>query len=244
MEILDRIDSTSVELKRRLHDGPLPHGFALVAREQTAGHGRLGRAWQSAPGAGLLCSVWLRLEQPPAQAAGFSLVPPLAVLDILDPLLAQSGISAGCKWPNDIRIKTPQGFRKVSGILTECCPITAHTVVGVIVGVGLNLRQAPVGDDPPAISLSEVVPILPALETLATALQAALLRRTAQWLSEGRESLFALWQARCDHRGGLVRVTLNGIKTEGCSHGIGTMGQLLLEVDGKIREVWAEDIST
>lgn len=242
MEILDRIDSTSAELKRRLAAGSLPHGCTLLAREQTAGRGRLDREWHCAQDAGLMCSVWLRLDQPFAQAAGVSLVPPVAVLDMLEPLLAGTGVLAGCKWPNDIRIKTPAGHRKLCGILTECCPVSAERVEGIIVGVGLNIREAPPFGEPPAIALGEVLTAPPDAVTLALRLQESLLQQVQAWKTEGRAALFERWLSRCDHLNATVRVTLNGVKTEGHTRGLGPMGQLLLEIDGEVREVWAEDI--
>lgn len=242
MEILDRIDSTSAELKRRLASGPLPHGFTLVAKEQTAGRGRLDREWRCTPGAGLMCSVWVRLDQPFAQAVGFSLVPPVAILDVIRPLLADAGAVVGCKWPNDIRIQTPQGKRKLCGILTECCTISAANVEGMIVGVGLNIKEAPPVGEPPAIALKHILPVPPDAAKLAELVKHALLDRTHEWLAKGREPLFAHWLSGCDHLNAPVRVTLRGVKTSGLTRGLGPMGQLLLEIDGQIQEVWAEDI--
>ena len=60
VEILPEIDSTNTELMRRARAGRL-EPVLLVAEAQTAGRGRLGREWRSAPGAmfskSALCST-------------------------------------------------------------------------------------------------------------------------------------------------------------------------------------------
>ncbi len=236
---LDCTDSTNTEVRRQLAARELPDGFVVTASCQTAGKGRLGRAWHSRAGANLLWSCWTELALPPAEVAGFSLIPGLAVLDMLDGL----GVRAGCKWPNDVRVNG----RKLAGILTECLAGRGSVVQGAIVGIGLNVFGAPAaancpGAPMPPVALSELLPSPPAPEDLSAPLREALLDRVRQWRAGGRQKLLEAWYARCDHRDSMVRVTLDGSKTDGRTHGLGPQGQLLLEVGGVVREVWADDV--
>lgn len=236
---LDCTDSTNTEVRRQLAARELPDGFVVTASCQTAGKGRLGRAWHSRAGANLLWSCWTELALPPAEVAGFSLIPGLAVLDMLDGL----GVRAGCKWPNDVRVNG----RKLAGILTECFAGEGGSIRGAIVGIGINVLGAPgteecPGSVTPPVALSGLLPVPPAPGSLAEPLREALLSRVRQWRAGDRQPLLEAWYARCDHRDAMVRVTLDGIKQEGKTCGLGPQGQLLLSVAGSVREVWADDV--
>ncbi|HJB11391.1 MAG TPA: biotin--[acetyl-CoA-carboxylase] ligase [Candidatus Brachybacterium merdavium] len=114
---------------------PVEAPFAILAREQTAGRGRLGRRFVSPPGGALALTVAHRSAVPPAARSWFPLAAGLAVIDTLSAVLGPAGSGGaqqlGLKWPNDIH--TVQG-RKLGGILVE-----GHGMDGVLVGIGLNL---------------------------------------------------------------------------------------------------------
>ncbi|MGE5360810.1 MAG: biotin--[acetyl-CoA-carboxylase] ligase [Bacteroidales bacterium] len=103
-------------------------GHAVVAEQQTAGRGRLGRAWFSVPGAGLYVSV---IVQPSHQVVTLA-----AAVAFADALRACTFLPIEIKWPNDLMI----AGRKVAGILTEGVGTTR--IEHSIVGVGINLRSA------------------------------------------------------------------------------------------------------
>lgn len=104
-----------------------PEGVAIFAESQTAGRGRLGRRWQSAPGRGLWVSVLLRPKW--SGFSRFSLAAAVAVARGIDPFLPEP---AGIKWPNDIYLG---GNRKTAGILCE------SGAGFVVIGVGLNVNH-------------------------------------------------------------------------------------------------------
>lgn len=111
-----------------------PEGQVLVAEEQTAGRGRLGRTWVSQPGSALTFSVLLR---PPAQAGWLPLLTGVAVARGIS---EASGLPATLKWPNDILADG----RKLAGILAEQStaaggPASAKDGPVVVVGVGINV---------------------------------------------------------------------------------------------------------
>lgn len=123
------VDSTNEEIKRRVH-GNAESGLVVIACDQTAGKGRLGRSWASSDG-GVYFSVLLRPELPPNDISGITLA---AGLGVCIAIRKFTGLNAMIKWPNDVII----GNKKVCGILTE---MTAQTdmVDFVVIGIGVNV---------------------------------------------------------------------------------------------------------
>ena len=150
VEVVAQIDSTNSELMRRGHGRDnLP--TLLVALSQFAGRGRMGRAWQSQPGAGLTFSWGMHLA--PTDWSGLSLAVGLALVDALDPD-GQWGLQL--KWPNDLCWQSAGAVRKLGGILieTQMAAASAETPARrwCVVGVGLNLQT-------PQISTSGLAPV-------------------------------------------------------------------------------------
>jgi BirA family transcriptional regulator, biotin operon repressor / biotin---[acetyl-CoA-carboxylase] ligase len=131
-------------------DGGAAEGLVLVADHQTAGRGRLGRRWESAPGSGLLVSVLLRPSLPPSRLHLCTLAVALAAVDACEAIAA---VRPGLKWPNDLVV----GDRKLGGVLAETSAAGGR-VDAVVVGVGLNVRAGGVPDElaGSAVSLEEL----------------------------------------------------------------------------------------
>ena len=138
VEVVAHIDSTNSELMRRGHGRDNPPTL-LVALSQSAGRGRMGRAWQSQPGAGLTFSWGMHLA--PTDWSGLSLAVGLALVQALDPV-GQWGLML--KWPNDVCWQVAGTTRKLGGILieTQMAAASAETPARrwCVVGVGLNLQ--------------------------------------------------------------------------------------------------------
>jgi BirA family biotin operon repressor/biotin-[acetyl-CoA-carboxylase] ligase len=120
---LAQVDSTQAEARRLLMAG-VPDGTVVVAGEQTAGRGRLGRAWHSPPG-NLYASLVLRPSLPLAEWPQCTMAAALAIAGTLD-ALPVPGVAL--KWPNDVLIDG----RKVAGMLAEAMDAS------LIVGFGVN----------------------------------------------------------------------------------------------------------
>src|SRR3954449_7520947 len=121
------VGSTMTEGSRLAREGA-PHGTALVAEQQTAGLGRMGRAWTSEPEVGIYCSVILRLPLPQAQLPVIGLLLGLATAEAIQ---SSTGIACDLRWPNDVLVDG----RKVAGVLahlTENC---------VVAGIGINVNN-------------------------------------------------------------------------------------------------------
>lgn len=127
LELHETLDSTNTYLKRRLTAGDAPEGLAATALTQTAGRGRLGRAWESEPGAGLYVSF----VTPAIPGELLPLVPVAVGVAVAQACHALMDVAAGVKWPNDVIVRD----RKLSGILCEGVRGRA------VCGIGVNLTQ-------------------------------------------------------------------------------------------------------
>lgn len=225
VEALGQIDSTNTELMRRARDGSvLP--TLIVAVQQSAGRGRLGRGWVSgAETQSLTFSIGLLLE--PRDWSGLSLAVGLALVQSLHPALR-------LKWPNDVLYEG----RKLAGILIETCAVGAARYV--VIGVGVNLALvSPEGLGTAPAALGELLPACTApvaLQRLGPALLHAVKRFEAQGFAPFRAG-YATRDALLGHA-----ITCSDGQA-GVAEGVDADGALLLRsADGQIR-VQSADIS-
>jgi len=135
------IGSTMTEAAKLAESGA-PHGTVVLAEEQTAGVGRLGRTWLSPANTGIYSTILLRLKLTPEHSPVASLLVGLAVADAIQ---KTTNLLCDLRWPNDVLI----GERKVAGILTQLIDDC------VIAGIGINVNQLSFPSDlrTPATSL-------------------------------------------------------------------------------------------
>ena len=129
----EETDTTNNRARELALEGA-PEGTLVVAEKQTAGRGRRGKVWESPLGTGIWMSLVLRPQVAPAEASVLTLLCGLATAEAIE---AETGLSAGIKWPNDILING----KKAVGILTEMdCEMSE--VHFVIPGIGINVNTA------------------------------------------------------------------------------------------------------
>jgi BirA family biotin operon repressor/biotin-[acetyl-CoA-carboxylase] ligase len=121
-----------------------PEGAVVVADEQTAGRGRLGRRWLAPAGTSLLCSVQLRPQVDPQRLPELTGVAAQAAATAIETV---TGLATEIKEPNDLLI----GGRKVAGVLAEARE--DRVVLGVGINVNVPETDLPVDVDLPATSL-------------------------------------------------------------------------------------------
>ena len=124
------IPSTNGTARLRLHEGGGPQEFLLVTDKQTAGRGRLNRAWQAPFATGLLCSLSLPLA--PLELDQAYLYTASLALAVKKAVGQQTGQTLALKWPNDL---VREG-RKCGGILAELEQVSG--VTWLVLGFGLN----------------------------------------------------------------------------------------------------------
>jgi BirA family biotin operon repressor/biotin-[acetyl-CoA-carboxylase] ligase len=249
VEVLPEIDSTNTELMRRFRGSPTveprPEPLLLVAEQQTAGRGRLGRQWQSRRGDSLMFSLGLPLA--PVDWSGLSLVAGISVAESLEPRLAGSGAKPriGLKWPNDLWLSTPEGERKLAGILVETA--SWEGLRYVVIGIGINIRAVPLDPALPASALPSVAPgglqdLLPELDAPAALLR--VIPPLVQAVQAFAQFGFAPFQARFAARDVLAgRAVQLSDGTTGTAHGAGETGALLVHTAAGMKEITSSEVS-
>jgi BirA family transcriptional regulator, biotin operon repressor / biotin---[acetyl-CoA-carboxylase] ligase len=228
VEVTAVTGSTNADLLARAAAGE-PEGAVLAAEEQSAGRGRLGRAWTSPPRAALTFSVLLRPAAVPRARLGW--LPLLAGVAVAAAVRDVAGVDARLKWPNDVLV----GPAKLGGILAEAAG------QAVVIGIGVNVSTGPAGLPPPgpgalpATSLRlEGTPDLDRSRLLA-AILAGLERRYQAWSRVSgdteRSGLRAEYTSLCATLGRRVRVELPGGRmVDGVAADLDADGRLLVSV--------------
>ena len=234
----DSIDSTNLEAIRQARAGA-PEGLCIIAREQTAGRGRLDRRWHSAKDAGLYFSIVLR---PALEMNLWPLLPLMSALAVSDALMKSCGLSTDIKWPNDILAND----RKLCGILVET--VETETGPAAIVGIGINLTSEGVPEDlrSTATSVEEIANRRPDTEEVVTRLLEAIARRyEVLQIAGGAEHTLREWCANSSFAfERQVRVSLGGDSFTGITRGLESDGALRVETAyGKIKIVRAGDVT-
>lgn len=203
-------------------------GLWLRAVQQTAGRGRLGRAWVSPPG-NLYASTIVRLRSTDPGAATLALVASVA----LDETLRAYGAEPWIKWPNDLFVADA----KLTGILLE------RSRDAVVVGIGVNLAHHPEGLDRLVTSLAALGLGAPDPELFLRDLAEAF----ARWLAAWRVSLEPVrrrWLERAHPIGTALSVRLPGQPPlDGLFDGLDAEGALRLRLpSGEVQVVHAGDV--
>lgn len=232
-----RIPSTNDEAVRLALDN-IPEGTLVIADEQTAGKGRMGRRWLAPPGTSLLFSIVFYPRLDPTQVHRLTMLCSLAVADAIS---ESTGLPARIKWPNDLLIHG----KKVGGLLTEA-GIQGGRLLYAIVGIGVNVNLDPeVLGRPltPATSLShEIGSSVDRLALLRSILRSV--DRRYRMLREGW-SPRAEWAARLDTLGQRLRLAGRHGVLEGLALDVDEDGALLLKLaGGEVRRVLVGDVTT
>ncbi len=140
LRVYRRISSTNTVLKGLAAEGA-EAGLVLLAQEQSAGRGRMGRSFYSPADSGLYLSLLLRPTLPAQEATRLTACAAVAVAEAIEAL---SGRQTQIKWVNDVFMDG----RKICGILTEAgLDCESGMMHYVVIGIGVNLR-VPAGDFP------------------------------------------------------------------------------------------------
>ena len=238
---LERTDSTMRVAAERALAGA-PHGLAVVAEEQTAGRGRLGRSFHSPPRANLYTSIVLRGTPPGMLAPTLVLASGVAVAECVAAWLGAAS-RVDLKWPNDVRIDG----RKTSGILVELTSGGAGPAFAVLgIGVNLNVDPATFPEEfrRRATSLAAAGGRAVDRTAFAGALYGSLERVLDVHASSGFAALRPRFDAWFRMRGQRVHVREPGDRVlEGVVVGVDADGALRLAGDAAERRVVAGEVS-
>ena len=227
--------TSTMDIARQEAEGDAKEGTVVVAEEQTAGRGRFGRRWLSAPGQNLSSSVLL---YPSRWACGrLSVVAPVAVLRAIRQV---TGLSPTLKWPNDVRV----AGKKVCGILIETALEGAqvrYAIVGLGINVNFNPADAPEADFT-ATSLAAELGKPVSREKLLEAVLSELglvYTHIRRW-----EHAWEEWHSALETLGKEVQVRWGEQTEEGVAEGVDGEGNLLLRrADGTLVTLAAGEVT-
>src|SRR5215831_4503365 len=215
---LDVVDSTNAEALRRAQAGERGPLW-IVAKEQSAGRGRGGRAFVSLPG-NLHATLMLTEAAPAAAAPQLGFVAALALHDAAVAAVPTVAPRLALKWPNDLLC----AGRKLAGILIE----GGGDPATVAVGIGVNCRHHPDVTEFPATDFAAEgagVNAAALFDRLAEAVEA----RLNQWnRGAGFAGVRAHWLSRAVGLGQPIRVRLPRRETTGRFETIDDSGRLML----------------
>ncbi|MBV8356545.1 MAG: biotin--[acetyl-CoA-carboxylase] ligase [Deltaproteobacteria bacterium] len=235
----DEVDSTQ-RVAAELAENGASHGTVVIAERQSAGRGRLGRAWHSPAGVNLYMTVILRPNMPLAEVPQLSLVAGVAAAEALETVAP--GLVA-LKWPNDIWLRK----RKAGGIIAQAVTDTKQGLLCVLLGIGLNLNLAS-NDIPPEL-IGKATSVLVAtgrkcdrVQFAATLFNLFGLHYTAAEAGgfSAVRHIYERYFALNDRR---VTVIDGDMTITGVVRGIGADGALILETRGGPIRILTGDVS-
>lgn len=226
-------DSTNDDARRLAVAGE-PEGTVVLAGEQRAGRGRLGRIWES-PEGGAYASIVLRPEVETPEGIVLPLVVGIGVAEGLEAF----GVEALVKWPNDIL--APDG-RKIAGILCEGLS-EGWQVVWVVAGIGINVAVP----DPPegSVSVDELAGRHVLLADVTATVLDSVARAYQRWKHEGFGALAQDYERRSWLAGREVTISdaAGRVLVAGRVAGIDAQGRLLVDSGDGIVPVAAGDVT-
>ena len=216
-----RIDSTMIEASRLAREG-CASGTVVVAEEQTAGQGRLGRTWHSEPGAGLYASILLRYSFAASDLPVVTLALGLATVDAI---AKTTGLACDLRWPNDVLIQC----KKCAGILAQM------EGSAIIAGIGINVNHEQFPDELSSIATSLRIASggrVHSREDLLSELVSSVESYCALLEKQGRDPILKMFaRASSFVSGRRVDVDLGSNVVRGTTAGLNDSGFLVLRSD-------------
>jgi len=250
LECVIETKSTNDDLLVRWRAGELIDPVARIAHKQTAGKGRAGRAWIANPDDSLCFSLAFPFKRTPAELSGLGLIVGLAVVfgiaqacDLSEAELRAAGLRL--KWPNDLLLNNS----KLGGILIEGGQTKAGDPTWMIIGVGINLRNADVIETNldgglKVGALTQLTKSVPDVEYLWLKLIASLEHHLAEFDLHGFKPYQEHWMQWDAYRDQSVCISGTGKDPiYGTANGVDETGALLLQQDNNTIAIHAGDVS-
>jgi len=234
----DVVDSTQNLAKQLAAEETTKHGTVVIANEQQGGKGRLGRPWQSKPNLGLWLSLILKPNISPTEAAQFTLLAAVSVVETL----RDFNIQATIKWPNDCLVDG----KKIVGILTEM-QADIQQVAYIVAGIGINVHHEQIDFAQEIAGIATSMRISGGKDFSRDLVASELLNRFEQlydlYLAEGFSGIKSLWEKYAPIIGQKIRVVTLNEELIGRAVAIADDGALLVEKeDQQVEKVYAGDI--
>ena len=238
MEIFFEVESTNQYLLDRAREDEASRPRACLAETQSAGRGRGGRSFHSAPGGGVLLSLLWPLALPPAELMGLSPAIGVAVARVLE---AEGVEGVGLKWPNDVLVRG----RKASGILLEIGQDRRGGGV-LVAGIGINVRldRASAGAiDQPWTDLHRSLGRTPSRNRIAGRVIDHVVHAIRLYMERGFHPFRGPYRERDWLEGKALRVEASPREWHGIGRGVDERGALLVEEQGHVTALLSGDVS-
>ncbi|MEZ4753304.1 MAG: biotin--[acetyl-CoA-carboxylase] ligase [Bdellovibrionota bacterium] len=193
----------------------------IIAKSQTQGRGRQGRAWDAAD-EGFYGTYAFKTETDAGDLSGLS----LAVGCVLCETLKMYSTEIGLKWPNDVLSKNGD---KLCGILIELSP--AETGQYVLIGIGINLVGSPL-HVVESTSLFDLSGKLVSVAEVAALLTQNLTQAWSEFTKNGFSSFRERWMDDALFFGSKIVVQISDTSLSGTFLGVDDRGSMLLETAG------------
>lgn len=222
----DAVGSTMIEAARAAEVGDVGDVW-FCALEQTAGRGRRGRPWQTIHG-NLAASLLVVPDCDPAVSATLGFVAGVALHRALTSLAPNAGVAL--KWPNDVLADNA----KLCGMLLEAQKQPSGKM-SVVIGIGVNVVEAPAGLPYPATSLRQLGVDADAA-TVFGALSDAWVDAYDTWnAGRGISAILDQWRPAAAGIGGEVAVNRDGDVVRGIFETIDEAGRLIVRANDNSR---------
>lgn len=233
------LKSTNEEMKKILSSGNKLKNYSIVATyNQTNGTGRFDRKWISFPNSNLCFSIFIESEKDIKCIPSLTMSSALAVNDFLK----SYGVKSNLKWPNDVLVEN----KKICGILSEHINNAKNNIKGVIIGIGLNVN----------LTTNELNTIdQPATSMLVECNRSFLLDNILESLCENLNFWIKKWEINpsfktikqnwinCSEEiGNTISIKDEGKIIHGKLEDYGEYGELIINIDGKIKTIWSGEI--
>ena len=211
----------------------------IIAKEQTAAHGRRGRAWSN-PKGNFMGTLVLHPKESPEIVSLRSFVAALALFDSCVALTGRAEAFT-LKWPNDVLLHGG----KLAGILLASAG-QGGRLDSLAIGVGVNLKHTPPSGE---LEARAVAPA--SLQTLgadvepddfALELAAAYARWEVQFTTYGFAPIREAWLAKAAKLGEVITARTVRDEYTGTFDGIDASGNLILHTAKGMQAIAAADV--
>lgn len=212
-------------------------GVVVIAEEQTAGKGRLGRTWQANPGENLTFSVLLR---PLVSPEAINLLPLYIAVAVAEAIERESNLKVECKWPNDLLVNN----KKIGGILIEGS-VKQNIVEHVVIGLGINVNQTQFSGEFKTKATSLRLESRQYIDRtkLFKAIISSLETQYKSYAKTAFRSVIPLWEKRSTMLNKSILVSQSGNVFSGTVKGLSPEGGLILETNGSTKLLFAGDVT-
>ena len=223
VEVLQSVQSTNSHLikQTKLNN----KAKVCVAESQSAGRGRRGNDWHSAPYRNVMLSISWGFDNWPETITGLGLAVALIIAETINQKYA---LNIKIKWPNDLMVKQD----KLAGILIDVAGESSGSC-NVVIGLGLNVHQPDWSDNDAAYRWLDLesLDIRPDRNQLIGLISRNLIKMLAQFSSAGFAPLVDRWNALSSYSGQRVRVGTVDHYIEGRMLSVDAVGALLIVDD-------------